>query len=713
MEQPIIGKLLLTSLFLLLLQVEVAFSRSPAATPITGTDERDPSKITLKHSIAYHFVRHTRSVEADLFVSRKINLAPIAEGLNTIQEVEERVSNLCATIPRFLREAVNRQAEAAANKPIFYHAYSEASAPYWQARSKCEALGLQLPEIYSEAVNREFIEFLIDNKIPYTFAGTEYDWGTLVHRLQSTGIPIWNLYQKNYYLIGSDYKLSSITYRDMNSNADARFLYTQKDEILVYYETLRGSTKHTGPRDNNDFQEMVAPVVCQLKWTGKSPVTLKDVPHGWNKVIRALPDRIAMIPAGNGSSRSHRQVRVSDNVTTPIQDFCYSVSKHMTETLERSSTRLSNLLALVDVSIDTDFEETEKVKRDFNSTTNATSVESDRVKRDLLKTGRRLFKVGKTVTRLSRAGPLFGLTTGFRAVWSLFGFIEKIRTDRRLKSLERAVSRNTEAIDQLSKEVASHSIAIDELNLVTQELTQRLNALTSRVENLERKVALIETEMRIQQILSFIDSLIERTQDALEYGFVKLESIIHNALSNQASAYLIPPDKLQDIQTQLSRDTSGLVDGDYSRMKSVVVAHPDDPTSLLAIVNLAALSRKSKELVQLTAMPTYRDEIAIFPQLDYHTVLLDQEGGTFTVIENAELSSCLADRCITSNPELPIVGSSCGMPQFFERQLDTCSYDEKVSDGLFLKRLLSDGVVFSVKEETRACLLYTSDAADE
>ena len=51
-------------------------------------EEKDPDKISLKHSIAYHFVRHTRSVEADIFVSRKINLSPITDGLNTIQDVE-------------------------------------------------------------------------------------------------------------------------------------------------------------------------------------------------------------------------------------------------------------------------------------------------------------------------------------------------------------------------------------------------------------------------------------------------------------------------------------------------------------------------------------------------------------------------------------------------------------------------------------------------
>jgi hypothetical protein len=92
-------------------------------------------------------------------------------------------------------------------------------------------------------------------------------------------------------------------------------------------------------------------------------------------------------------------------------------------------------------------------------------------------------------------------------------------------------------------------------------------------------------------------------------------------------------------------------------------------------------------------------------------VLLDQEGSTFTVIEATEVNSCMADHCITSNPELPVTGSSCGIPQFFERKIDACSYDEKVSDGLFLKRLMSDGVVFSVREETRAQVFCDSQTS--
>ena len=460
-------------------------------TPLEGTEERDPSKITLKHSIAYHFVKHTRSVEADIFVSRKINLSPITDGLITMQDVEERISNLCKQIPEFLREAKEKIEEIEASKPQFYYYPTEGIVSYWPARRHCEARGHQLPEIYDDQTNVEFLEFMRLKKVASTFMGVQYDRNTQIHRFVSTGLPIWAMYHKHLAILQIDGKSTLTQWSEANHQEYARFLYTQKGEVLLHSEDSHKSYAYKGTaRSDSYLQQVKASVICQLKWKGGKMLRMPTLPEKWSGRDITVPDGMA--------TRIKRDVPESEVETTPLQDFCYSVSGHLTETIERSSTRLAGLLALVDISIDTDLPENEKVKRDYSNLTIPSSSELDRIKRGVVQTGKRLYKVGKTANRLSRAGPVFALTTGFKAIWSLFGFIEKIRTDKRLKSLERAVSRNTEAIDQLSKEVASHSIAIDELNLVTQELTQRLDALNGRVEKLERKVAVIETEMRIQ-----------------------------------------------------------------------------------------------------------------------------------------------------------------------------------------------------------------------
>ena len=41
-----------------------------------------PSKIVLKNNIGYHFNKIVREVSQELFISRKINVAPILEGLS-------------------------------------------------------------------------------------------------------------------------------------------------------------------------------------------------------------------------------------------------------------------------------------------------------------------------------------------------------------------------------------------------------------------------------------------------------------------------------------------------------------------------------------------------------------------------------------------------------------------------------------------------------
>jgi uncharacterized coiled-coil protein SlyX len=300
---------------------------------------------------------------------------------------------------------------------------------------------------------------------------------------------------------------------------------------------------------------------------------------------------------------------------------------------------------------------------------------------------------------------------GVRSIWGLLGFIEKIRTNRRLNKLEEAVSSQTETVDKLSKEIAKHSIIINQLQVSTQDLHNKIQDLTNRVESLERRVSAVETELKIQQVLEIIDSLISRAEEALDYGFTKLENIIHMSLIGQTSAFLLPPEKLQEVQNQLNKDSTAIIDSDYKHMKSIIVSDPDKQHSvLLAVINVVALSRKSKELLKLIPMPLYQGSMTLQPKLDYTAVVLDQEAGTYTIVEPDELTSCLNDHCVTSNPETNIAAQSCGVPQYFDRQIDICDFEEVVSEGVFLRRLQLDGIVFNVREEVSAQIFCANNA---
>jgi type II secretory pathway pseudopilin PulG len=289
---------------------------------------------------------------------------------------------------------------------------------------------------------------------------------------------------------------------------------------------------------------------------------------------------------------------------------------------------------------------------------------------------------------------------GVKNIWSLIGLIEKIRIRRRLGRLETTVEKQGKALTKMSEEIEKNSISIDQLTIVTQDLTRRLDSLTTRVEQLEYRIGFIETEVRIQQTMQLVDSMIGRTDQALDFAFTMLESIIQHALIGQTSAFLLPASKLEDLQDEVSKYSSATIDTAYDRMHTTIISDPVDPLSLACYINLFAVSRKSKELVRLIPVPNFSGNQAFAPALDYTLVLLDQEAGVFTALDANEEENCLADKCLVSNPEMATSAPSCGIPQLFDRQLSSCINEDVYSNGMFLKQLLHDGIVYSVKQTT-------------
>src|SRR5574343_812969 len=149
-------------------------------------------------------------------------------------------------------------------------------------------------------------------------------------------------------------------------------------------------------------------------------------------------------------------------------------------------------------------------------------------------------------------------------------------------------------------------------------------------------------------------------------------------------------------------------------MKSIIVSDPDQQNlTLLAIINMAAIARKSRDLIQLTPMPLYQGKITLRPILDYRAAILDQEAGTFTVVEPSELTGCLNDYCVTSNPETNVATESCGIPQLQDRHIKICNFEEITSNGIFLKRMQLDGIVFNMREEVTAQIFCDGRTSSE
>ena len=204
-----------------------------------NNDDGDPERIVLRNSIIYHFAKNVKTVETDIIVSRKIELGPMTNGLLLLQEVQARIQNLCVNIPEYLKKAKEREVAFEMNKPIFHHIPSAGRAEYETAEKRCEALGLQLPEIYNGHLNQEFMLFMRENNLGYSHVGHYYDPLKGIHRFKATGYPIWTTYQKQVYQLNNvrdSVKLENWT--TALKYVDAKFLYTQKGEFLVYHNSL-------------------------------------------------------------------------------------------------------------------------------------------------------------------------------------------------------------------------------------------------------------------------------------------------------------------------------------------------------------------------------------------------------------------------------------------------------------------------------------------
>lgn len=667
------------------------------------------SRVIVKNSIAYHFVKNVKSVEMDLFVTRRIDVAPMLQGIDKIQHIHQRVLSLCRRIPSMLVQSSKPTNISAPPPPglkaTMYLVPTYRSVTRSEAEGVCRSKNYQLPEIYD---NREMIELnilLLRFNISYVHAGIRWDFEENIHKFISTGLPFWYAFQRQLYRYDPSLpsKWDTIEWNKVAARSEARFVYMPDGSIGAFLENNVMSSQYQFRRDYWNWETNYSPfvaksVICQDRWDG-TPILSVDTPEPWKldkhsipysdvrkpSKVRGKAKRAARpdLPGGpdKTTTRKPYQEKLAPMHSTPLEEFCYSVGNHLGETAIRSRDRLTNLLSQVDISINNYIDDRDITKRDTMDVDLRYNNTASRVPRDLATV---IFK------------------TGLKGIWTLIGFIDKIRTKRRLGKIEKTLDKHGQDISKLSQEIADHSIAINHLALVTDELNKRLDSLTYKVTELESRLGSLGTEVRTQQLLLLIDSLSGRTDQALTFAFEKLDNVIQHALVGQASSHILPISKLEELQVEINKYSTSIIDTAYERMKATVVSDPMSSTSLMCIINLSAVSRKTRELVRLISIPWYEKSFAMVPALDYNMVLLDQEMGYYTIVDPSEENGCLSDRCLTSNPAVQISSPSCGIPQFFDRHLEACSSTDIISNGMFLKQLISDGIIFSIRDESDA-----------
>ena len=140
---------------------------------------------------------------------------------------------------------------------------------------------------------------------------------------------------------------------------------------------------------------------------------------------------------GDATNRTYRAVNpIIEN--NSIQEYCNSIAQQAANYRDEMSSKLTNVLALVDITV---------------------HLENNC---DLQRKKRFAFLAG------------FIFTTGIKVIWGLFGFVEKIKLHRQLGRIEKSltlneqnIAANREAIHNMSDIVYASSFAIEHLKITT------------------------------------------------------------------------------------------------------------------------------------------------------------------------------------------------------------------------------------------------------
>src|SRR5574343_107533 len=398
-------------------------------SPITAQlpNKGNSSKITIKNSIIYHVTKSIQSVETDTFLSRRINIGPVVNGIAELQKVRERVSQLCSSIPKVIKERqkkVEMNLEKQ-NKINFYFLDEAGKASHTEARQRCTAKGLMLPEVYDLETKKALKSFMEKNQITSAHAGIYFDTLYYLQRFYTTGFPLWMSSQKKFLRYNpkqNSFDEVTTSYYNIHTLPEAKFFYTPTAELAFFYEELPDKqdiliTPNYYRGTRHKVQEFATWVICQKKWNGTGfkgglfPRT--DLPEGWANTIIDIPDGKIMEALKKGKRSTGQETTDEKSV---LEQGCQGIVDDLGEISERSNFRLINLLSLVDISV----QSTDAGRQSLRQTelNNSTTSKNERSRRAL---------------------PMFLFTNGVKSIWSLMGFVDKIRTNRRLNRLEDSV----------------------------------------------------------------------------------------------------------------------------------------------------------------------------------------------------------------------------------------------------------------------------------
>ena len=656
--------LIIKALLISIITVHITAVIPQDRTELFNKDQK-MDRLVLSNQIGYHFKRVVREVSQELFVSRRIDVSSLFLGIQVLKQTQEGLSKYCRGLSYSTMDHRINGKEGSQ----FIHISEPKLACFAEAKARCAARSLQLPEIYTNVQRDALSTYLRSNDLRTVFAGVEPDLIDSVPRFISTGFPIWKMPHES--LVSWDGK--QVDQKAVLGVASIKFAYSSEGRMIASWDIPNVvDISHIGDpgyrNKNAQLSQLLLPIVCEPKWDGTSYTHFRsDYTALTNFVIKNRYLREVSPP-----SRNESQDNMDEFVgIKSLREYCYSIVAQASEIHQDMSNKLEELLSLVDISIQIE---------------NNSGIQT-RDKRSIF---------------LAR----FIFSTGVRLIWNLFGFVQTMRLNKKVAGFEADLAKtnsrldiNSQAIQNMSLLIYDQSIAIKQLKITTAELDSRIVHLEMRVTRIEKTLDDIINKLESTLSLSLIENLIQRIQQSLSSGYDTLKDIIHCSLLGQTSPLLLPVDQIQLVQNEVRKSSNAIFDTDFAKMKSVVVSDPRDPHLLLVVINVAALSRKNVELIKLIPVPYFKGSLTYSVALDYDTIILDQLARTYSVLNEQEEYDCLFNRCYISDVERSVNDKTCGIPQLFGQHLDVCVSEEILSTGVFIKPMLPDGIIFAFREE--------------
>ena len=336
------------SLYLIIIIIYVIIQVSKQQS----SSDKEMKKLILQNQIGYHYKKGVQEVAQELFVSRKMDVSPLFQGVYALETTKTRLESFC----RDLNYAALDIGARAKTKTQYVFISPPEVATFYEAKKRCEAHGLQLPEVYTSSQNEALTSFLISKNISSCFAGIQPSLYESISRFIATGFPIWRGFHEKVIQEWNGVSAQLIVYLD---DVNVYYSYTKTGKMIVSLSnpsstSMKESLGVNTYRDRvKDLVQHYNRIVCEPKWDGTTYVHSPIDKAGETDInINVRYPIVREKRSNRGLSATQDDHEITG--IKGIKEYCLSITRQTEEIHLDLIQKMTDLLSLVDISVQTD-----------------------------------------------------------------------------------------------------------------------------------------------------------------------------------------------------------------------------------------------------------------------------------------------------------------------------------------------------------------------